>query len=154
MDKEIVPRTFLKETIQLKVETEAAFLELAARLYRIHQEEIWKSEYDSYEEFLMDARISKATSSKLESIHEVLVMTHKIPLKKLAEIGWSSLYTISRHADTKARAEELVDRATDLKRGDLEESLRLENSAGKKCDHEWVNYKFCTKCGVKHRIYD
>ena len=148
------PREFLKETIKLKIDTESAFLELAARLYKIHNENLWKGEYSDYEEFLLDARISKATASKLESVYSVFVLKHRIQAQKLAQVGWSSLYAISSHADTKERATELVERAGLLTRGDLENSLKNEKNPG--CKHSWqeLHLRQCTECGIREKIYN
>lgn len=155
MNTDITHRSFLKETIQLKVDTESAFLELAARLYRIHSEEMWKTDYESYEEFLLDARISKATASKLESVYTTFVLKHKIPSKKLAEVGWSSLYTIASHSDTKERAEELVEKAALLTRDDLVRSLENEGGKQDRCKHpKFRTVQVCEECGYRVRVYE
>lgn len=148
------PREFLRETIKLKVDTEAAFLLLAARLHKIYTESLWKGEYGDFGEFLLDARLSKATASKLITVYEVFVLKHKLPQKKLAEIGWSSLYTIASRSDTKEKAIELVERAGLLTRNDLEMSLK--NDGHPNCKHEWVELHFrqCSVCAVREKIYE
>ena len=148
------PREFLRETIQLKVDTESAFLLLAARLYKIHTEKLWVGEYQDYEEFLLDAKLSKATASKLERVYEVFVLQHRIQAQKLAQVGWSSLYAISSHADTKERATELVERASLLTRSDLEKSIKNEDGKQEKCSHNWIKIEFCTLCELRRRIYE
>lgn len=155
MDTEVIkPREFLRETIKLKVDTEAAFLELGARLYKIHNENLWEGEYDSYEDFILEARLSKATASKLEKVYETFVLIYKIPQKRLAAVGWSSLYTAAPYATSKVQAEELVERAGLLTRNDLARSLENENGKQSACTHEWVNYRMCTKCSERRRIYE
>lgn len=150
MTNDISQGNFLRDTIKLKVDTEAAFLELAARLHKIHTEDIWKSEYDSYNMFLMDARISKATASKLESVYFVFVLKHQIPSNKLAEVGWSSLYSIASRADTKEKAEELVDRAKLLTREHLAQSLKNEHGQQDMCVHAKTHdIRICNDCGFR-----
>lgn len=154
MSTELSPRNFLRETIALKVETESAFLELGARLYKIHNEEIWKGEYETYEMFLLETRISKATASKLENIHHTFVLTHKVSPKKLAAVGWSSLYSMAKYVDSKEKAEDLVHEATLLTRYDFQAKLKNQSGEQDRCKHEMVKMEFCTKCGIKHRLYD
>lgn len=152
---EITPRTFLKETIKLKVDTEAAFLELAARLYKIHTDNLWKGEYESYEEFLLEARISKATASKLETVYATFILKHKIPKTMLAEAGWSSLYAIASRSDTKEKAVELVERAVSLTRDDLTRSLQNEDGKQDRCPHTKTHViKICDNCGFRVGVKD
>lgn len=155
MKTEISSRTFLKETIALKVNTEAAFLELATRLYKIHTEEVWKGEYDSYEEFLLDARISKATASKLESVYAVFILKHNISQKKLATVGWSSLYAIASRSGTREKAEELIQKASLLSRSDLEVVLRNDKGQQDTCAHSDSRLvKVCNDCGFRVAVHE
>ena len=154
MNQEITPRSYLKETLKMVASIEGAFLSLAERLYTIREERLYEGEYETFEEFLLTAKLSKATASKLCLIYSTFVLKYKISHKKLAEVGWSALYTVAGYADTKERATELVERAGLLTRGDLEVSLRNEDGKQERCAHEWILYKFCTKCSQKHRVYD
>jgi len=155
MSNEITPRGFLKETIALRGQIEGAFLSLAERLYKIREERLWEGEYDDFDTFLLELKISKATASKLCTVHETFVVKHKIAVKKLFPIGWSSLYAIAGHADTKEKAEDLVDRAGLLTRQDLEISLRNENGRQDACDHKNSRtVMVCNDCSFRRQIYE
>lgn len=145
---------YLKDTIQLKVTTEAAFLELAKRLYTIHTDKVWEGQYASYEEFLLDAQLSKATASKLEKVYETFQLKFSIPREQLARVGWSSLYAAAAYVDSKEKALEVVDKAALLTRADLEKTLRKESGKIQDHEHEWITYRQCTICSERHRIYE
>lgn len=145
---------FLRETIELRNQIEGEFLNLGARLFRIYHENLFVKEYDDFESFLLELKISKATASKLMTVYETFVLTHNISTKKLTLVGWSSLYAAARFADTKEKAEDLVERAGLLTRSDLQRSL-TEERGGKNCVHTnaYVVTK-CPDCGHQERVYE
>lgn len=152
---DIVPRTYLKETMALRHTIEGAFLDLGHRLHRIREEQLYKDEYQNFDEFLLEAKISKATASKLIIVYQTFVLEYNIPVKRLAGVGYSSLYTIARHATTKDKAEELVERATELTRDDLQESMRDDDTARPGCKHSDSRIvEVCNDCGNRKRRYD
>lgn len=154
MTTEISQRNYLKETIGLKNQIEGAFLEMAERLYKIREEKLWEGEYEDFDTFILEMKLSKPTVSKLCSVYETFVLTHKIPTKKLAPIGWSSLYAIAPYATTLEKAEELVDRAGLLTRDHLVTSLKDEaKDAG--CAHTNTRtVVVCNDCSHRQRIYE
>lgn len=157
-NKEIVsPRNYLKETIALQSQIEGAFLELGARLYRIRDEKLYEGEYESFDDFVITAKLSKATASKLITVYEKFVLEHNLPRKALASVGWSSLYTIAPYAGTKAKAIELVEKATLLTRADLEDSLRSEEDTHKhhNCKHTDTRLvRVCNECGQARQVVE
>lgn len=149
--------TYLKETIALRSEIEGAFLELGKRLHKIRDEKLYEGEFDNFDEFLLTAKISKATASKLITVYETFILKFELPVKVLSSIGWSSLYSISSHATTKDRAEELVERAAILTREDLETSLKNEDGKQNRCLHPKDEQRMvcvCGACGFRRRVYD
>lgn len=147
--------SYLKETIALRSEIEGAFFTLGERLKRIRDEKLFESEYQNFDEFLLTAKISKATASKLIKVYETFVLEYKLPMNKLRSIGYSSLYAISGHINNKDKAEELVDRASMLTRNDLEQSLRDDGPVIKGCSHSDVRIvEVCNECDHRRRRFD
>jgi len=150
---EISPRNFLKDTVSLLRQIEGAFLELGSRFYKIREEKLYKSEFETFEDFILDARTSKATVSKLITVHEVFVLKYKIAPAKLAAVGWSSLYAAAPYADSKQKAEDLVEQARLLTRTDLTRALQQESGKQTLCKHEWITVRKCTNCSIQERVY-
>ena len=152
---DIIPKTYLKETIQLHSNIGVAFLELGERLHKIREDKLYFGEYDSFEEFLLTAKITKGTASKLITVYETFQLKYKLPIKKLVGIGYSSLYAIAVHVDSKEKAEEWVERASMLTRDDLQDSLREEARPSRGCAHTDIRIvEACNQCSHRRRRYD
>lgn len=142
-------RQYLEDTKKLKNGLEEGFIHLGERLYKIKEERVWEIDHRSYAEFLMEIRVSEGTASKLVAIYKRFVLEYDMPYEKLAECSWNSLYQLLPLATTKDKAEELIDDAASLKRGDVEEKVREVNHPD--CAHE-DTYKLvvCRDCGYRH----
>lgn len=156
MNKEIA-YSYLQKTIELKDKIEVAFLNLGERLYKIRTEELWKNGHDSYFEFLMEAKISESTASKLETVYRHFVLNLKLSHEKVAKVGWTDAYLISQIALTKDTAEEWLDKGEILSSGDLRKEImefRTKKDM-KDCRHSnKYQLEICRDCGFKARIYD
>lgn len=141
-------RQYLEETLFLKENLEKGFLHLGERLYRIKNERLWELDYGSYAEFLMEAKISEATASKLVAIYSKFVLEYGMSYDVLAPCSWSSLYTLLPLATSKEKAEELVDEAANLKRGDVEEKIRAEKHPDCRHDDQYT-ITVCRGCGLR-----
>jgi hypothetical protein len=153
----ITPKTYLKETLGLKSDIEGAFLQLGERLKKIRDDKLFEGEYQNFDEFLLEAKISKATASKLIKVYETFVIGYRMPVKKLSGVGYTSLYAIAGHASSKERAEELVERASILTRDHLEQSLKEEGGGQARCLHprgERRTVEVCGACGFRKRVYE
>jgi len=150
----IIPQNYIRETLQLRSQIEGAFLDLGERLYKIREEKLYVGEFENFEEFLLTAKLSKATASKLITVYETFVLKYNLPTKELAGVGWSALYTVAGHADTKEKAEDLVQRAGLLTRQDLEVSLRNDSSISSGCSHlNKRTVEVCNDCGYRKQIF-
>lgn len=142
--------------MRLHLQIEGAFLELGERLRRIREEKLYEGEYQNFDEFLLEAKISKATASKLIIVYETFILKFKMPVKMLSGVGYSSLYAIAGHVDTKDKAQELVERASMLTRDDLQDSLREEGPGVQLCAHSKKDKRIIEvcSCGRRKRRYD
>lgn len=156
MDKRIAKTNYdyCLETIGLKGELELSYLDLASRLHKIQLNKMYEPNYESFDEFLEEIKISRATASKLVNIWRLFVIKFKIKPKVLAGAGgWSVVAEILPLAESKKKAEELLFMASETRRKDLRKNLH-ELKTGvemSKCNHAdkkltFVCYWKCT-CG-------
>ena len=145
--------SYLKETISLRHNIEGAFLELGERLNNIRSKAIWRGKYESYEEFLEDIKITPTIASRLVTVYTVYVLEHKVPIKKLSAVGYSLLYTAIPLLK-EGNALEVVAKASELSRRDLEDELRDEKHGECNHDGDMEDYKRCVTCGKFCRVYE
>jgi len=147
---------YCNETIELVHNIEGAFIALGERLHEIRRKRMWEGQWDSYEDYLQEIRISKAKASKIVSIYEKYVLEYSVPKEKLTKVGWSSLYSILPAVADEKSANEWVDKASMLRREEIEDEIR-EIKTGAECNHEDVDYlklAICQKCGKRMKVYD
>ena len=140
---------FLNDTLKLRDNLEFGFLELGARLKKIRDERLFEGHYDSFREFLEEARLTESFASRLITIHIRFIEGFHMKREDLAHVGWSSLYQIAKHTEDEKEAKELVEMARTVRRSDLEDEIR-ERKTG--CvDHELgeetLILRRCVKCG-------
>lgn len=137
---------FLQDTINLVKSIETRFLELGARLYTIKDKEMWKDNYESFQDFVIDAKINPGNASILVSIHKNYIVEGGQEQQKLAGIGYSNLYAsiplIERNGVDKA-----VIIASTLTRSEIQQEVREEKHS--ECPHN-ESIVICTAC--KKRI--
>jgi hypothetical protein len=141
---------FCESTIELVQNIEGAFIELGKRLLRIRDERLWESNWESYEEFLSEIKISPGKASKICSVYEKFVVEYGVEQEKLAGVGWSNLYSMLPAIKSKRDATEWVDKGMVLRREDIEDEVR-EFKHGK-CDHKnfrELHIYICNDCGKK-----
>lgn len=139
-------------TLDLKKTIETSFIALGERLSKIRFESLWRSNWNSFAEYLMEMKINESTASRLISVYDTYVGNYKIDESKLAAIGWSNLYDMIPLVKTREKAEELVDKTSEMRKEDVREEIR---AAKFNCtDHDWVelHIQTCRICGKKHRI--
>jgi len=147
---------YCEETISLVHNIEEAFIALGERLYKIRSEQLWQSNWDSYDEYLMELKISQAKASKLVSIYEKFVMEYGIEQEKLSKVSWSTLYTMLPLVTDKKSAKEWVEKGELMKRDDIEDEVR-EFKRGSVCEHknlEDLHIQVCLDCSKRFRKYD
>jgi hypothetical protein len=133
---------FLRDTVDLVKQIETRFLELAARLFQIHSRQLWQGTYETYQEFLDTAKVSKGNASMLEAIHETYVVNGGVSHERLARVGYSNLYAAIPLIESKG-VEKAVEMARTLTRSELKEEVR-EDKHGE-CGHTEI-IQICATC--------
>lgn len=136
------PADFLRDTIDLIRQIETRFLELGARLFQIRENRLWENTYDSYQEFLDSAKISKGNASMLAAIHKAYVIDGGVTHEKLAQVGYSNLYAAIPLIESDG-IEKAVEKARLLTRDEIKQEVREELHG--ECEHPEV-IQICTTC--------
>lgn len=147
---------FIEDTLSLKKKIEGYFIELGMRLRKIRDEQLYLGRYDSFAEFLFDMDMSEGTASRIIKVYSFYSEKHGISQDKLAQAGWSKLYTLMKMTNDSTPKKEvmsLVEKGANLFRGDVEEEVREHEH--KDCSHEWVeiHLRACKNCGRREKIY-
>lgn len=142
---------YLRSTRDLVTAIQTRFLELGARLYKIHEEKLWEGSFDSYTDFLESARISESQASIFANIHKHYVLEGGIEEQRLAQIGYSNLHA-SLPLIEKEGIESAVVKAQTLTRSEINDEVR-ESKHG---IHEHVpkdekRFAFC-QCGKLFQV--
>lgn len=148
--------SYCRKTIELVENIEGAFISLGERLHKIHTERLWEGQWGSYEEYLGEMRLSKSKASKIESIYSTYVLEYEVAPEKLSKVGWSSLYSMLPAVTSKKSAKEWVEKASTLRREELEDEVR-EIKLGSPCEHDEVedlHLQVCLKCKKHFRVYE
>lgn len=151
---------YCEATIKLKRDLELSYLELAQRLYKIREQKMFEPNYETFDEFLQEIKISTSTASNLIGIWVRFVLQFKIKPKLLAEAGgWSVVAEILPHAENKQQAEKWLLQAKENSRQDLRKSLKehvtgIDMSLCKHEDKEIITFERCKKCGHSERLYE
>ncbi len=148
---------FIQDTLALKKKMEGYYLELGMRLKKIRDEQLYLGQYDSFAEFLFDMDMSEGSASKIIKVYSFYSEKHEISKEKLAQVGWSKLYTLMKMTDDTTSKKEvisLVEKGASLFRGDVEEEVR--EFEHKDCSHNWyeIHLRACKNCGKREQIYD
>lgn len=158
MANELSNYNYLEDTKKLKQTIETSFLTLGERLSRIRNEKLFLPSYETFEDFLLDAKLSPATASKLINIYEKFYIEWKFKTDELVEAGgWSVVATLLPICKDRESAEEWLHKSHHLSRPDLEKEIK-EMKTGipmKDCKHE-DSYvlRVCRTCGFKEKVLD
>lgn len=150
----MIIKNILEETKQLFDSLSEGFLTIGKNLYEIYTKEIWKGEYDSYEEYLDYVGLSMANASKIRQVfeHYILKLGYT-DTEKLAKIPYTSLYSSIAIATSKTWVNEKVELAEKkLLRGkDLEDEKRSVKHPRCSCKNTY-KLEICKDCGNKWQI--
>jgi len=114
----------------------------AAYLWQISTKKLWKDKYNSFADYLEEeCQISESVASKLVQIYDHYVIKGGLDHERLREIDTEKLYLGMR---TDGTAEEQVNRAAALTRGELRDEIH-EDEDGHDCAHD-STIVICTKC--------
>lgn len=136
---------YLRATAELITSIQTRFLELGARLYKIHEEKLWQGSYDSYPEFLESARISESQASIFANIHKYYVLEGGIQEDRLALIGYSNLHQAMPLIE-KEGVESAVVKALTLTRSEIRDEVREAEHGIHAHVLGDAHFAFCTEC--------
>jgi hypothetical protein len=143
--------------VELKQSLEGEFLELAKLLKEIKSKKAWEGRWENYEHFCEgELKLSKGTVSKLVSVYEIFIETHKVSAQKLKAIGWTAAYTLLPVVNTKTEAEQWLATAQEMQSGRDLAALVREKRTGiveEDCEHTWIRFELCTRCNQRRRLY-
>ena len=145
-------KEYLAEARELKKNLETGFLILAEHLYKIRESEMWRGEYDSYEEFISDLDISRFTDCKLRAVYRRFVVEYKLPLEQIQTIAWTSLYTLSTKVQDKKVALSLLEKAETLRGREWLDEVRIASVGEHICvESREIKLAVCDICGKMTR---
>ncbi len=150
--KQEIAFNYCTKTLDLKTKIESAFLELGERMMKIRDEELYKGQFETWDLFLEDMKMSQAMASKIINIYEKLIVQYAIPQERLLQAGgWSQLAECLGHIHSREDAEEIIQLSIDHSRKDLRDILteRKKGVAQDTCKHESYEISVCRKCGIK-----
>ncbi len=143
----------------MKGDLELSYLALAERLHRIHLNRMYQPNFDTFEDFLEEIKISKGTASKMINIYLTFVVKYKIENKKLADAGgWTVVAEVLPYITSKTSALDWLVKCRQLTRSDLRKTI-TERKTGimmdtcKHKDEEIITFAKCNTCGDTRRIY-
>ena len=119
----------------------------------IRDKELYNGQWDSFDEYCQEMKMSESSASKIISIYSKCILRFGLPETTVIEAGgWSSVYEVMPMINTKKEAEYWLHLAKTLSRKDLRDEI-AESKKGvsqAKCSHE-NSYEIlvCRDCGVK-----
>lgn len=144
----------IEKIIIIKKNVYLAFRVLGELLYNVKTKELYKTTYETFEEFLGDPEISfsRITAYKMIKIYAIFVKRLNV-WEKVQDIDSDKLYMIS-DVVVHGFADDWIERARTLSRSDLRGLLRNEDELPElesKPISEHVKdflYKYCPKKGI------
>lgn len=159
MTKEIQNFKVCQEALDLRDSIEVAFLKLGELLYTIREQELYKGQWETFEEYCMEFRgMSKSTVNKLIAIYEKFVIQFGISSTRLSKVGgWAVLAEALPVVNSKKEAQDWIDRASVLTLVDMRKSVK-ETQRGipvGECKHkDTYTIRICRTCGDRERIIE
>lgn len=154
-DIEKANNDYCKEALKLKNTIEYSFIELGKRLRIIRDERKFEPEWEAFDDYLIEMRLTKGTASKLINIYERFVLEYKFPVAQLAEVGWSQLSEVLPVVKSKKDAEHWVHMAAQHPLRELRDEIK-EKKTGidqRTCKHSnSYTIRVCRDCGYREVI--
>jgi len=154
--KEITNENYCQETLNLKQNIEESFLDLGERLFKIREKRLYEPSRESFDDFLMEMKMSSGTASKLINIYVKLVIGYQISVKQIASAGgWSIVAECLPIIKSREEAEEWIAKASFMTQTDIRRDIKeaMTGVQMKDCKHEWETYRFCHVCKLREKTY-
>lgn len=156
--KELSNLNYCETTITLKATIENSFLELAKRLKRIRDLQLYKPQWDAFADYCEEMRLSEGTASKLINIYFKFVVLAECAPEKIHQAGgWSNLAETLRLCTNTEKTKECLEMASTLSRPDLKKWVK-EQLTGKDmsvCSHDdTYTITICRECAERWREHE
>lgn len=151
---------FCETTIRHKADLETGYILFGGRLCRIKDERLWEAGWDSWDEYLMEMKLTDSSASRIMNIYRTFRLRFGIPEKKLALAGgWTVLaeyLPLVRPDTTKEEVDEWVEDAARMPRKHIREHI-MEKRKGvsiSECKHDFYLLRCCKKCPYRERVME
>lgn len=156
-DKALAQYNYCLEVVALKKNIELAFLTLGERLSIIRDQELYHSNWESFNDYLDEIKMSPSVASRLISVYQTMVLKYQIPVDLIANAGgWSNVYEITKVAQSKEEVERWLVESENRLPKDTKIALREAKSGimQDECQHDYYTLQICRRCGDKLRVYE
>lgn len=164
MNNEITPfsekkrHEFCLEALDLKKNIECDFLELGMLLYKIKEERYYEAGWSSWEEYVMELKMSESSISRLIRIYQIFILRFKFAPAQLAPIGWTNVAELLPQIKETTPRNDVhgwLDEMADLSRSDLRRTIteRKKGVSMDDCKHkDTYTIKICRDCGDRWKL--
>lgn len=158
MKNELQNLTYCEDTLKLKRNIEAGFIEMGRRLMEIRNRRLYLPQWTSFPEYLDEMDLSESQASKLINIFSKLVVGYGFTTQELTETkGWAILAEGLPFIKDKETAQQVVELAKILSVSDMRKHYKelktgIDMSVCKHEDHYII--KVCRTCGNKESIHE
>lgn len=149
---------YCNSALALKKDIETIYLTLGEYLYNIKQGELYRPQWDSWEVFYAELKMSQNMVNKLIKIYELFVLTYHFKEEEVITAGgWTIIQEILPVIENKEEAVKWLETAKTLTREDLRKEVK-EAKTGiemRRCAHKNTYLiKICRDCGNKEEVYE
>jgi hypothetical protein len=145
--------------IGLKKNIEVSFLELGGALHEIKERRHYEAGWSSWEEYLLELKISQSMVSRLIRIYEVFVLKYEFAPRQIAEAGgWTTVAQLLpeiKEDTPKLRVNTWLTEMIGLTRSDALGAIkdRKRGYTAEECEpHDTYTIKICRKCGERWKL--
>ncbi len=149
---------FCNRALELKTALESNFLVLGEYLYQIKEGCLYEPNWQSWQEFSWELKMSENSINKLMQIYKTLILGYGFTHQQILTAGgWSMVAEVLPMITSKKDALKWLTAASNLTRGDLRKEIK-EAKTGlpmAACSHKnTFTMRVCRDCGEKHEVFD
>lgn len=149
---------FCLEALDLKKNIECDFIELGMLLSKIKEFRYYEAGWSSWEEYVMELKMSEASISRLVRIYEVFILRFKFAPAQLAPIGWANVAELLpqiKETTPRNDVQGWLGEMVNLPRQDVRRAI-IERKTGismADCKHkDTYTIKICRGCGDRWKL--
>lgn len=149
---------YCQKAINLKNSLETTYLELGEQLYQIKEKELFKANWETWEEFTWELRMTSNSINKLIQIYKTLVLGYGFTSQEIgAAGGWTLIADVLPMITSKDDAVVWLKNAETLTRADLRKTIK-EKKTGvsmSECKHKnTYTIEICSDCGERWKRHE